>query len=271
MKTDIFFTSGTGNSFWTARTLAEKLDDAEIIPMPDSTGNPVQSRADAVGIIFPVHIWGLPKRVIDLVNALTIDSSSYCFALAVNAGQVAATLLQLDTLMKSRGLSLSAGFDIVMPSNYIPWGGPGPEEKRMRRIRDAREKIQKIAACVAIREQGPVEKGPLWQNILFSWFYKLSFPHIPGLDKNFWVDDKCNSCSICKKVCPCGNIEMNAGKPGWLHRCEQCLACIQWCPQEAIQYGKKTPRYERYRHPEVTREDIITFAGIIKQQRGAHG
>ncbi len=111
--------------------------------MPDSTGNPVQSRADAIGIIFPVHVWGLPQRVIALMNALAIDASRYCFALAVNAGQVAATLLQLDALMKSRGLSLSAGFDIAMPSNYIPWGGPGPEDRRMRRIRDRGKRFKK--------------------------------------------------------------------------------------------------------------------------------
>lgn len=29
---------------------------------------------------------------------------------------------------------------------------------------------------------------------------------------------------------------------------EQCLACIKWCPQETIQFGKKTPRYKRYHH-----------------------
>ena len=260
MKTDLFFYTGTGNSLWAARTVADELGDAEMIPILWITGDPVQSRADAVGIIFPVHVWGLPPRVIDFVNLLAIDASKYYFALAVNAGQVAATLLQMDKIMKSRGLFLSAGFDIVMPSNYIPWGGPGPEEKRMRRIQGAREKIKRIAAIVAKRERSPVEKGPLWQNILFSWFYKLSFPHIPALDKNFWVDDKCNACNICKKICPCGNIDMKAGKPAWLHHCEQCLACIQWCPKEAIQYGKKTPWYDRYHHPEVKLEDMISIS-----------
>ena len=260
MKTNLFFTTGTGNSLWTARTVANELGNAELIPMLWATGNPVQSQADAIGIIFPVHIWGLPQQVITFVNSLAIDTSKYYFALAVNAGQVAATLLQLKKLMKSRGLFLSSGFDIVMPSNYIPWGGPGPEDKRMRRINDAKEKINKISSMIARKERRPVEKGPLWQNILFSWFYKFSFPYIPTMDKDFWVDDKCNACGICKKICPCGNIDLNAGKPIWLHHCEQCLACIQWCPKEAIQYGKRTPRYERYHHPEVTLEDIITIS-----------
>jgi hypothetical protein len=35
------------------------------------------------------------------------------------------------------------------------------------------------------------------------------------------------------------------------------MACIQWCPQEAIQYGKKTVKYPRYHHPEVVLEDML--------------
>jgi len=260
MKTDLFFTTGTGNSLWTARTVANQLGNAELIPLLWADGNPVESHADAIGIVFPVHIWGLPPPVIAFVNSLAIDTSKYYFAIAVNAGQVAATLLQLQKLMKSRGLFLSSGFDIVMPSNYIPWGGPGPEDKRMRRISDAKEKINKTASMIAKREQRPVEKGPLWQNILFSWFYKFAFPYIQTLDKDFGVDDKCNTCGICKKICPCGNIDLNEGKPVWLHHCEQCLACIQWCPKEAIQYGKRTSRHERYHHPEVMLEDMITIS-----------
>lgn len=265
MKTELFFYTGTGNSLWTARTLANELGNTDILPISWSYGDTIMSLADAVGIIFPVHMWGLPRKVITFVNALAKDTSKYYFAIAVNSGQVASTLLQLKKLMYSRGLSLSSGFDIVMPSNYIPWGGPGPEDERMRRLNNAREKIRKISTMVAKQEQRPVEKGPLWQNVLFSWFYKLLFPHVPAMDKGYWVDEKCNSCGICRTICPCGNIDLKENKPVWLHHCEQCLACIQWCPQEAIQFGKKTPRYERYHHPEVKLQEIIASSKVYKK------
>ena len=257
MKTDLFYCTGTGNSLWVARELARGLGDAQFARMNRIPGEIIESGADAVGIVFPVHIWGLPHRVIDFVNALAKDPSRYYFAVAVNAGQVAATLVQLKRLMRAKGISLSAGFEIAMPSNYIPWGGPGPEEKRRERFDKAKKKIERIAAAVAKREKRPVEKGPLWQNILFTWPYRLSFPRVPAMDKSFWVDAKCNTCEICTSICPSGNIVLKAGKPVWLHRCEQCLACIQWCPREAIQFGKKTPRYERYHHPEVKLHDMM--------------
>ena len=257
MSANLYYYTGTGNSLWIARMLAKELGDAAIIPISRISKGTLGSKVDAVGIVFPVHIWGVPHPIIAFVNALINDPSRYYFAVAVNAGQVAATLLQLKKLMNAKGLSLSSGFGIAMPTNYIPWGGPGPKDKQILRFTKAGEKIKAIADVVAKREQRPVERGPLWQNMLFTWLNRLSFPHIPAMDKSFWVDEKCNSCGICHTICPCGNIELKDGRPVWLHHCEQCLACIQWCPPEAIQYGKKTQRYERYHHPEVELSDMI--------------
>ena len=211
-----------------------------------------------MGLVFPVHIWGLPHRVMDFVNRLPAGKAAYYFALAVNAGQVAATLTQLKKIMKARGLTLSAGFSLVMPSNYIPWGGAASADEQQQKFAGTAEKIKDIAATIAEGKAGPVEKGPLWQNLVLSGLcYKLAYSKIPKMDKNFWTDDKCNSCAICTSVCPSGNILLNAGKPVWQGRCEQCLACIQWCPLEAIQYGKKTSGYARYHHPEIRLSDML--------------
>lgn len=260
MKTALFYYTGTGNSLWTARMLAKELSDAEIIPISNTSGNPIADGTEAVGIIFPVHIWGLPRRVIAFVDALENSVNRYHFAVAVNAGQVAATLIQLKRRMRARGLSLAAGFGLTMPSNYIPWGGPGPEEEQQRRFEAAWNKISRIAVTAAAREQRPVEKGPLWQNILFTGLNRLAFPRVPTMDSSFWVDEKCDGCGVCQAVCPSGNIDLPAARPAWLHRCEQCLACIQWCPREAIQFGKRTPRYRRYHHPEVTLKEMLAAA-----------
>lgn len=262
MKTELYVYTGTGNSLWVAQQLALELQEAPIQFMPNGSHD-IELEADRVGIIFPVHIWGLPARVIRFVNRLKVKSKSYLFAIAVNAGQPAATLLQLQKLISARKLSLSSGYSIVLPSNYIPWGGPGPVETQQRLFKNAQDKVKVIANAVRMGERKKVDRGPLWQNILFSWFYKMSFRHVPKMDKKFWVDAKCNGCEVCLKVCPAKNIEMKNEKPSWLHRCEQCLACIQWCPQEAIQYGKKTATYQRYHHPEVTLKEMLEQAKTL--------
>jgi ferredoxin len=256
MKTVIFYYTGTGNSLWSARRLAEKLGGAKLLPMKD-TGLFAAGDADALGFVFPVHMWGIPGPVLNFLEKIALKPGVYCFALAVNAGQVSRTLLQLRGVLARRGVALAAGYSIALPSNYIPWGGPGTEKRRNNLFRQAREKIDEAGDFIAGKNSGKVEKGPLWQRILFTAIYQMTFKQVKTMDKGFWCDDRCNACGICVTICPAQNIVLTAGKPVWQHACEQCLACIQWCPRESIQYGKKTPAYERYHHPDVQLKDLI--------------
>jgi NAD-dependent dihydropyrimidine dehydrogenase PreA subunit len=256
MKTVIFYYSGTGNSLWSARELATRLGDTKLLPMKSADAM-AAGDSEAVGFVFPVHVWGLPVPVVEFIAKLSLRPQVYLFALAVNAGQVARTLVQLRDLLAGRGLKLAAGFSVVLPSNYIPWGGAAPVERQNARFASARVKLHAAVSCIANRESGPIEKGPLWQRVIFTAIYKMTFQQVHKMDKDFWCDDKCNSCEICVRVCPAKNIVMKKGRPDWQHGCEQCLACIQWCPQEAIQFGKKTPAYKRYHHPEIALKDMI--------------
>ena len=78
---------------------------------------------------------------------------------------------------------------------------------------------------------------------------------IPLADAAFAVDDRCNGCGLCVRVCPVNNIVIADGRPSWQHRCENCLACTNWCPQEAI-HGGIAHNEHRYRHRDVTAQDI---------------
>jgi ferredoxin/flavodoxin len=257
MGTTIFYYTGTGNSLWVARTLSRLSGNAEVVSISDwmKQKRPIQS--EVVGVVFPVHIWGVPHRIIEFISQIKALSPRYIFGIAVDADQVANTLVQLNNIFKKNGMTLSSGYEIKLPSNYIPWGGAEPGEKQEQKFEAARRKLADIALTVKNRQKMPVDKGPLWQRILFTLIYKLSFPKIPGMDGKFWIDEKCNHCGICRRVCPAENIIMAEGKPTWNHRCEQCLACIQWCPEKAIQYGDKTPAYERYHHPEIQLKDVL--------------
>ena len=253
----IFYYTGTGNSLWIARALARELGSARLVSIVSWEEQPTPIDSPVTGLVFPVHIWGVPRRVLDFLDHLQAMSPAYIFAIANNGGQVSNTLIQLQKAMLSKDLTLSGGWSVVLPSNYIPWGGPGSLQEQNRRFDAARLKISDIAHEINIRAVKPVERGPLWQRILFTWIYNMSYPHVHGLDKNFWVDERCNQCGLCVKVCPTRNIVMQDGKLTWNNKCEQCLACIQWCPEEALQYGKKTPAYRRYHHPEIKYKDLL--------------
>jgi len=147
-----------------------------------------------------------------------------------------------------------------MPSNYIPWGGAIELEKQEKKFNEALHKINRIASSIKAKEEKAPEQGPVWQNIFFSAIYRLSFSYVPQMDKSFLVDEKCTNCGICEKICPAHNILLAGRKPKWQHHCEQCFACLQWCPEEAIQYGGGTARKKRYHHPDIKLKDMLACA-----------
>ncbi len=256
MKSLIYYYTGTGNSLWVAREVQKKLIDAQLESVHAQFNKNTFQEADLIAFVFPVHIWGVPRAVLNFIEKLPDLKSKKIFAYAVNAGQVSRTLIQLDEVLKEKGSRLSYGFSLAMPSNYIPWGGPCDNSAQMDLFAEAKFSVSKNLRLVTEEKPGGIEKGPLWQRLLFTLIYKISYKHVPTMDKKFFADERCNACGICSKVCPVNNIVIN-DKPIWQNHCEQCLACIQWCPQECLQYGDKTKNYKRYHHPEITLKDMI--------------
>jgi MinD superfamily P-loop ATPase len=76
------------------------------------------------------------------------------------------------------------------------------------------------------------------------------------MDRDYIVDGNCTGCGICKMVCPVKNIEIMNGKPNFKHNCEQCVACIQYCPQRAINYKNLTQKRRRYTNPKINYKEL---------------
>ena len=71
MKTIIFYYTGTGNSLWSARLLAEGLGGAKLLPMKEADAL-AAGDAEAVGFVFPVHMWGVPGPVVQFIEKLSL-------------------------------------------------------------------------------------------------------------------------------------------------------------------------------------------------------
>ena len=76
------------------------------------------------------------------------------------------------------------------------------------------------------------------------------------------MNGKCTGCAICQKICPVDNIKIENKQPIWGKQCEQCMACIQWCPTQAIEYSDKTRKRKRYHNPEIKISDMICDSSI---------
>src|SRR3989339_304266 len=269
MKTTIYYFSSTGNSLIVARELAEKLGETVVSSIPKTINQELDLSADRIGIVFPVYIWGMPVIVSKFLKKFKNIKDKYIFAVATYGGFPAGTLLQVEKQLKEQGSKLNAGFGVRMPGNYTPMYGAISEKKQLSMFKNKNSKTEEIVKSINNRIE-KIEKNFFLTNLLFSSvIYKLSIKNINNMDKQFWVTDRCNSCGICVKVCPVNNINLIEGKPVWQHKCEHCLGCLQWCPKEAIQFGKSTAKRKRYHHPDIKVQDfmncVISFTYSKKQ------
>ena len=260
MSTEIYYFSGTGNSLVVARNIAEKIDGKLIYIPAVMDEESIKINADALGIVSPTYYMRMPGIVERFIGKLTNLQSKYIFAIVTVGGIAGGILDRLSEEISLRGGSLAAGFVVRMPANYIHSADAQLLFLQKNMFRKWEKKADKIADYVINGERGRMEKFNPLMTLLFSKSIDKQYlggELDPDIDKRFWADDKCNGCGICSKVCPVSNIKMVDDRPVWQHHCEKCLACIQWCPKEAIQFKDVTLKRKRYHHPEVKLSDML--------------
>jgi ferredoxin len=269
--TQIAFFTGTGNSLWVARELAARLDGGLVSIAALAQRERITLKADALGIVFPVYYAGLPNLVRRFAERLELSEGAYVFGVATYGGAAGDSLRALRRVVERRGRAFYAGFGVHMPQNAFrkPW------ENRARIYRRAHRRVECIVRRVEARDKGFFyENVPLQLLLtpLHPWLRRMTTRHleeisqapsglgierlIPLADWSFAVTESCTGCETCAQVCPVGNIEMVGGKPVWRHRCENCLACFNWCPTRAVEGALVRSAY-RYHHPNVTARDIV--------------
>jgi len=263
VKTIIYYFTGTGNSLAAARGICSHLGDCELVPLAMLTKNSgeIIPNADRVGIVCPVYDFGLPAIVAGFVQNLNLSQTGYCFAVLTMGGLGVSALHQLDDLVFLHNhRHLDSAFVVRMVGNFVPLYDPAKGPKRDKLLKDADMRFAEIA--------GMIDKGLIVQPdiaLLSAFLKRFTYDgfirRIHDADKDFIADEKCNACGTCAAVCPVKNIDMVEGKPVWKHNCEMCCACLHFCPVEAIQYGPKTAKRGRYRHPALELADM-------KAQRG---
>ncbi len=256
MKTKLFYFTGTGNSLSVARKLSAKLKNVELISIPTLMNDKSEISGEAIGIISPIYMHNMPLIVTDFITK--IKSADYLFFVYTGAGDMGKGDKIVRNHVSRNNLKLSALFNVAMPSNYTPYGCP-PLEKQKKLFAAAESRIDEIAEIITAKKAhfDKNSTGFFQKYIYPGLFYKLGHKFINKMDGSFKLDEKCNSCGICEKVCPVNNVKLNDGKPEWMGNCQQCFACFQWCPEKAIQYGDKTVDIDRYHNPKIKVKEII--------------
>ncbi len=271
MKPVIYYFSGTGNTLFVARDIAKGLD-ASLVPIASLSDNAAVEVAEVTGLVFPVYYGELPIIVREFAGKLTNPDGKYIFAVCTFGGSAGDSLRTLKTIVRSRGGDVSATYGVHMPQNafYKFWEKHEPLYRNWRK-----KKLKKVLDNTATQK-----KGDYFRNVLFDIIfkgiqayvrpkYRQSFLKLSGgpedasldelihlNDTSFSVLDRCTGCGICAKVCPVNNIVLVENRPVWQHRCENCIACYNFCPEKAIRNGIASENYY-YRHPDIKLKEMI--------------
>lgn len=260
METKIFYFS-TSNSLALAREISKGLGGAELIPIAKAMNDKhVDIGASRLGFIFPVYAWGLPSIVVEFLKGLKPERQQYIFAVATCGGTPGPALLELRKILRKAGAKLNAAFAVRAGSNAVA-EPPGFVQliKKLshKHYQTAKERLPEILDIIKGKKEYGPDKSSFSVNVLGGMMHglaSLAADSIKASDRNFSVDDRCMLCRTCERICPRANIKIIDNKPVWNHGCESCLACIQWCPQQAIHFTNETCRY---RNPDVTAKDLI--------------
>jgi len=249
-ETIIYYFSGTGNSLYAAKKLAGSLGECSIFSMTHTHPAGQIGGADTkIGFVFPSYYGNLPRIVRRFITELNIHPDSWIFGIVTMGGPFGAgSVAALQKALGGKGLALGYGCGMMMPRNYILKYNGLSDEKSAKYNARANKRLERIAGEIRAKKNR-IRKNPIAADNLYN--------NIESLDAAFFVEDRCTGCGQCEKICPVQNIRLTDGRPVWQHHCEHCVACIQWCPQKAIQYGSITKERRRYHNPAVQASELM--------------
>lgn len=262
MNTTVYYFSATGNSFDVAREIAAKTGGGLKNLVPLAKGGKC---AEVTGIVFPVYDWNMPLIVRDFADNLDVSDARYIFAVATCNYLPGRALDALNEALIKKGKSLDSGFVVRMPGTYLPMYGANSPATQERKFARKSIKTDFIAKAVLGGQKRRIERSPVLLDRLLAPKMVKAMEEFYEKDSEFLAGPECSGCGICESVCPFGNIVMEGGKPKWLHKCQQCLACVHYCAKGCLEIGNKTKGKKRYKNPAVPLKDLKAIAGESRE------
>ena len=255
MKNRIYFFTGTGNSLKVAKDIEKALPNCELLAIYKDTLLEIPSGYERIGFVFPNYAGGPPSMVANFVREMKFSdlSDTYIFCVATYAGNNGAVISQMGNLLQQRCLQLNYGAKIVSYPNALTAYPMPAEVNDILKIAEINTKP--VIDSIVAKEHIPIPSLDASDKEKYNTFIAM----IDNSNNNYNVNNDCISCGICQAVCPAKNITLEDGKPVFHQGCECCMACIQHCPQRAINYDNKTQDRGRYTHPDIGHKVISQY------------
>lgn len=265
LKRVILYFTGTGNCLYVARQLAGK--NSELLSIPQlMKQNEIVIEADEIGLVYPIYGHMPPNMVRQFIKKAKLKAD-YKFAVLTYGNRKCSAVEIWDEISRKAGVPFDYINTLIMVDNWLPNFDMNQQMLIDKHIPENRDKIN---ADISARKKWhePVTDEERAQHQGFMSFTGMD-PETGFMlhsENCFTVTDACIGCGACVAVCPKGNYRLTSQGVKTEGNCEFCFACIQNCPQKAIQFVKneKDPLLRngevnpnaRYRNEHISLMDI---------------
>lgn len=241
----VFYFSGTGNSRYVAKRIAQAAGDEVVSINLKLKSNDYSAITSQQPLVFvgPIYAGRFPRVMDAYIRKVDFSGAKRVYFIGTCAATPWQTVNYVKKLCEEKDFTLLGFNSVLMPQGYLAGGGTQPKEVNDRVLREAEPKIERIAADIRDKKMLPEEVPgkAMMSKVLNPIMYSVMISA-----KGFRVTDQCAGCGKCAERCPLNNIKMVDGKPVWGKTCTHCMACIAGCSKQAIEYGKKTQGKTRY-------------------------
>nr|WP_316613263.1 EFR1 family ferrodoxin [uncultured Ruminococcus sp.] len=251
----VIYFSGTGNSRFAAQRIAAATGD-ELFDCFDYIREKKGAdftQASVCVFVAPVYVSAPPLVFTDFLSRSRFSEGCPAYFVMTCAGAMGAAPVYCRKIASEKRMIYLGTAQVKMPQNYLPYFKTGTDEENEAKIEAALPVIDAIADAVGSSRELPDPKTKTWERLstplVLKPYYKLFVSA-----KAFKSTDGCIGCGKCASVCPLENITMRDKKPVWKADCTHCMACINLCPKDAIEYGKRTSGKPRYHGPESAKK-----------------
>ena len=243
----ILYFSGTGNSKYVAKRIADALGD-EIVNLNDrikaSDTSPVETGKRVI-IVTPTYAWRIPRVVRDWLLKTELRSAKQARFVMTCGSEIGNASKYNRDLCVEKGLACMGTAQIVMPENYIAMFSAPQADEAQKIVFKAEPDIDRAIAAIQRNQAFAPTRNKLYDRFMSGPVNPIFYKCFVKADA-FTVSDACIGCGQCAKRCPMNNVTLKDGKPVWGKACTHCMACICCCPVRAIEYGKKSVGQPRY-------------------------
>lgn len=245
----VFYFTATGNSLFVAKQFS---DTPLSIPQELKKSN-LTYEADEIGFVFPDFAAAAPMIVREFIDKASFKAP-YIFSV-ITFGNASVNVAEWwDKFAKGKGLANNYVNSILMVDNYLP---VFDMNEQMKIDKKTDESLAKIIGDISAHKDfiAPSDMGWFREDMLKNMqdmHFSQTSEQLIKLDTG-----RCIECSTCSKVCPRGNFRLTGNGLEYSGKCEFCLACIHSCPQHALSLERERNKDARYRHPEISLNEII--------------